>query len=81
MRANAMAAGDRSPSQMYMPSSSIANAISLPLPPWAVHAAFAASMILPSSMRFSEDVSIGDWPCFAEKTTVVVASSPCRFSW
>ena len=36
--------------------------------------------MLPSSMRLSDDVSIGDWPCFAERRMTVSPSRPRRSS-
>ena len=35
-------------------------------------------MTVPSSIRFSDDVSIGDWPCLAEITMSVLSSRPRR---
>ncbi len=73
LRANRSAAGDRSLSQISMPSSLIENATrGVGLAGCAAfHAASSASMIGPSGIRVRADGVFGDWPCLAERMIVV----------
>jgi hypothetical protein len=76
--ANASAAGERSLSQMSMPSSLTEKATSGGAVGCVVaHAASSALMIGPSGMRVSADGVCGDWPCFADRMITVERVSPC----
>jgi hypothetical protein len=75
--ANAVAAAERSVSQMSMPSSSMENATRSPAPGCApLQAALRAEMIGPSGMRVRAMGFCGDWPCLAVRMISVRSASP-----